>query len=169
MAQRTRNLTRELNESENQNIPLHWPSQPLSLILFRIYGSSSNWPADHDNGTPLVLHGSARISLTPCRGDTSDSEYSPIGLLTSSERLRTVFKVLIIVPFAEDQELRQMLFECGCCQGSVVQLSRVVSPAVTCLSSSSPPSSVRFVKDYEKEEHSSLTTYSKCNGLESAF
>jgi hypothetical protein len=48
-------------------------------ILFCSYGSPSTRPVDYDNGTPPILDGSARISLTPY----SDSDFPPINLLFS--------------------------------------------------------------------------------------
>ena len=95
-------------------------------ILFCSYGSPSTRPVEHDDGIPLVLHDSARISLTPHRIDTSDSEFLPIGLLFSREEFEEAvnrFKGPDHSRIRMDQELRQMLFECGtcgCCRGFVV-------------------------------------------------
>lgn len=49
-------------------------------VLFCRYGSSTTRPVNDDNGTPLVLDGGARISLTTHHDDASDAEYPQIGL-----------------------------------------------------------------------------------------
>ena len=108
-------------------------------ILFCSYGSPSVRPVEHNNGTPLVLHDSARISLSPDCIDTSDSEFPPIGLLFSRaefEEAMDRFKGPDRSCIRMDQELRQMLFEwtmghAGAVGDLLYKLSRVVSPAVT--------------------------------------
>jgi hypothetical protein len=57
----------------------------LHVVLFCHYGSPSARPVEHDNGTPLILHHHARISLIPDHDGTSDAAYPPIGLLFSRE------------------------------------------------------------------------------------
>lgn len=107
-------------------------------ILFCSYGSPGRRPVEHDNGTPLVLPDSARISLTPYP-DTSDSEFPPIGLLFSRKEFDEAvdrFKGPDSNHIRMDQELRQMFFEwtmghAGAVADFLYKLSRVVSPAVT--------------------------------------
>jgi len=102
---------------------------------------------EHDNGTPLVLHDSARISLTPNCIDTSDSEFLPIGLLFSREEFEEAvnrFKGPDHSRIRMDQELRQMLFEwtmghAGAVGDLLYKLSHVVSPAIARLLSSFQP------------------------------
>jgi hypothetical protein len=105
-------------------------------ILFCSYGSPTARPVDHDNGAPLVLPESARISLTPDRIDTSDPEFLPIGLLFSGEEFEEAvnrFKGPDYGHIRMDQDLRRMLFEwtmghAGAVGDLLYELSCVVSP-----------------------------------------
>jgi hypothetical protein len=84
-----------------------------SLFCFAAINPTAR-PVDYDDGTPLVLYGGARMSLTPYRNSTSDSEYPPIGLLFSREEFDEAvdrFKRLDRDFIRVDQELQQMLFE----------------------------------------------------------